>query len=102
MFSRWKIIEINVTGIKCDNCTWNSPDVQSEQYHEWLNAPCPQCGANLLTQADYDTTKRLQKAGRIMNLLFGWLGYVPFINKTMRPVPMSMNGTGRVEIGDVS
>ena len=49
---------IQFSGIKCDTdgCGYHNPDVKFEQYPEYVNKPCPQCGANLLTQENYDAT----------------------------------------------
>lgn len=51
-----KAVEQTVKGIKCDTpeCNYSDMTVSSDDYLDWLNKPCPKCGANLLTQADYD------------------------------------------------
>ena len=48
-------------GIKCDNpnCDYINPDVKISEYEDWLNKPCPKCGANLLTEEDYGKVKML-------------------------------------------
>jgi len=45
-----------VKGIKCDTvlCDYVDMEVPFTDYPQWLNRPCPKCGANLLTQADFD------------------------------------------------
>ncbi len=45
---------LKISGIKCDNCSYKDDSVKFEDYLEWLNKPCPDCGENLLTQKDYD------------------------------------------------
>ena len=65
-----KNISVKISGIKCDNhkCDFKYESVLFENYPDWLNKPCPKCGQNLLTQADYDSCKIL-------------LSYVKAINK---------------------
>lgn len=54
-------IEHRSGGLQCDNpvCDWTDPTVKVEDYEKWLNAPCPKCGENVLTEEDYNTTKNL-------------------------------------------
>lgn len=48
-------------GLKCDNqsCDFVDISIAIEDYDKWLNAPCPKCGANLLTQEDLDAVKMI-------------------------------------------
>lgn len=50
-------IEIGTSGLVCDNkeCDWMDKSIPFEVWHEWINRPCPKCGANLLTLEDYNT-----------------------------------------------
>lgn len=43
-------------GIKCDavECDFTKELAVFEEYSAYVNAPCPKCGANLLTEADYE------------------------------------------------
>lgn len=52
---------VKIAGIKCDNpkCTYRNDSVSFDDYHLWLNKPCPLCGQNLLTEKDYKFCKRL-------------------------------------------
>lgn len=55
-------IEYTIKGIKCDNPKCNWEDNEAEFIPEnWLNVPCPECGANLFTQASWDQMKTMQK-----------------------------------------
>lgn len=47
---------IEITGIKCDNaqCDYRDDSVKFDEYPQWVNKPCPECGENLLTQENYD------------------------------------------------
>jgi len=49
-------------GIQCDSCDWNDPNVPTTEYSKWVNKPCEKCGANLLTQEDFDRTEVFMKA----------------------------------------
>ena len=48
-------------GIQCDKsgCGWSDDLVPVEDYENWINKPCPECGSNLLTQEDYDKTQSI-------------------------------------------
>ena len=64
-----KAVEFNIRGIKCDACDYKDEDVKFEDYKEWLNKPCPKCGANLLTEKDLKNTKRLMKVAEFINTI---------------------------------
>ena len=63
-------IEINVEGIQCDTCPYEEPEVKMEDYPDWLNKPCPQCGENLLTEEDYEVAKQLVALVDTVNELY--------------------------------
>ncbi len=50
-----KNIEYIGGGIRCDNpnCDYVNDSVKIEDYKDWVNKPCPKCGANLLTEEDF-------------------------------------------------
>ncbi len=52
---------VQITGLKCDadGCDYKDMTISFEDYEQYINAPCPECGANLLTEADYETVKVL-------------------------------------------
>lgn len=62
--------------IECDNpgCSYTIPD-NGEDAREYINKPCPCCGENLLTEADYLQDEKLMKMIKGINKCFGWLGY---------------------------
>jgi len=92
-------------GIKCDCCDFKDDSIQFEDYPEWLNKPCPKCGANLLTQADFDTT---QKLARMIDNINSGTGFVGFVARVLNSrffhlfkresvsVRANFNGTGKV------
>ena len=59
---KYNNVVIEQQGIKCDNCDWNDMEIPSSDYPNWVNKPCPKCGANLLTEEDF-------KRGLLLNSL---------------------------------
>ena len=59
-----KAAELIVKGIKCDNpkCDFVDMSVKFEDYKDWVNKPCPKCGANLLTEIDFLNTAIMMAA----------------------------------------
>lgn len=58
-----------ISGLKCDNvnCSYVDVSIKVEDYHKYINAPCPNCGSNLLTQADYDAVENILNEAHFMN-----------------------------------
>jgi len=91
---------INISGIKCDSltCDYCDDNVHVNGYEDWLNKPCPKCGSNLLTQADYDMQLCLLETVRLENLNSP-------VNNTEEPifeVNISMNGSGYISIENLN
>lgn len=59
-------------GLKCDNpdCDWIDMSIESKDYRKWLNAPCPKCGSNLLTDADYKAFKAIRVMTKMINFVY--------------------------------
>ncbi len=92
-----RLIELQVTGIKCDmpNCNWRCDAVEFADYPQWLNRPCPRCHGNLLTQRDLDAVKKALRRIAIVNFLFGWLLlFVKDRDAPVRRLPIDMDGRG--------
>ena len=92
---------MNIEGIQCDNknCDYEDDTVVVQDYKDWLNKPCPCCGANLLTEKDYKLVlaiKRFENSPLIqgLNKLYDKL------NKPKVIVEAEMNGTGTIRIKD--
>ena len=62
-----KNAEVNISGIKCDECDYRDDTVRFEDYPKWINKPCPKCKANLLTQKDYDECVQIVNATDVVN-----------------------------------
>lgn len=52
-------IEAEISGLKCDtvDCDYRDNSIQAADYESYVNAPCPKCGASLLTPDDYAIVK---------------------------------------------
>ncbi len=63
-------VTIKISGIKCDNteCDYSNEDVNRDNYLEYVDKSCPDCGSILLTQADYDTVKTLEDIAYRINV----------------------------------
>lgn len=87
-------VEIEIGGIKCDatGCTFTDPSVALRDYEQWLDRPCPACGANLLTVEDYKLTLALVGIVASAN---AEAPVPPPGSKRMRITPV-MNGSGEV------
>lgn len=64
-----KNIEVEESGLKCDNCDWNDSTITFENYKEYLNKPCPKCGTNLLTEEDFKNAETLRLILNFINSL---------------------------------
>lgn len=97
-----EIVDLNVRGIKCDNpeCDYSDMAVKYENYPQWLNKPCPKCGANLLTQEDLDATEQLMEIVNLTNEILKDSGLEKQdMNKYI--VPVEANGTGELSFGEI-
>jgi hypothetical protein len=91
-----KNIEIIAQGIKCDNpdCDYMDVTVPYEDYKEWVNKPCPKCGANLLTEEDFAGIELVQSLIDVGNML----PPQPGPKARMR---VSLDGKGNISMSDV-
>ena len=55
-------IELDIHGLKCDNCNWEDMSIPSEEYEKHVNAECPECGSNILTEEDYQQVLQMKQA----------------------------------------
>ena len=55
-----KPITIKISGIKCDSCDYKDDSVDRENYLEYVNKECPDCGNILLTQREYDEVSLIE------------------------------------------
>jgi len=90
-----KAIKLNIKRIKCDNRDYRDNSARLEDYESYLNKPCPWCGANLLTQKDFNTIKRLIAVANFLNWILR-----PFLKYDKNAVGIrivgEINGTGKI------
>lgn len=96
-FSESKIVKVH--GLQCDapNCDYHDDTICADDYEEYLNAPCPECGAPLLTQADLDSLKDMLE---LEEHLIGLGIPLEVPGEPKFSIPLEMNGTGKIEIGE--
>ena len=76
-----KLIEVSQENlVVCDNpsCDHKVPftaDKHDHLIHELINCPCPKCGENLLTEADYLQYMKARKTIAWINKWFSWIAY---------------------------
>jgi hypothetical protein len=102
-----KIINFKVSGIKCDvpGCTFLDTTIKVKEYKDWLNKPCPLCGAPLLTEKDYQAVKWIQFVERFFNCpgilqvtnLVLWI----FGKNKRYKFDADMNGTGQIKFKNI-
>lgn len=85
------------TGIKCDNpeCDFADFTVTMEDYEQWVNRPCPKCGANLLTEADFKNVQMLMKLATMVNKS---VSVENPDESEMVQMHIGMDGTGKMDV----
>ena len=63
------IIELARLKINCDTCGYQE-DTVGEKMKDFVNKECPKCGANLLTEQDYNFYLVLNEAFAFTNAVF--------------------------------
>ncbi len=67
-----KNVEVQGGGLICDNtdnCDWVDDTIPFEDYALWVNKPCPKCGENVLTEADFNLAKTMRATVDFVNTL---------------------------------
>jgi hypothetical protein len=64
-----KAITSEIKGLSCDapGCGYVDMTVPVEDYEKSIGKPCPDCGASLLTQEDYNTVMTMIELMEAMN-----------------------------------
>ena len=60
-------LEMNISGLKCDNCDFRDDSVPFSDYENSIDKPCPNCGESLLTKSDYDSIMQMVQAVEMVN-----------------------------------
>ncbi len=86
-------IQYNITGLKCDaaGCDYENDEARFEDYERYLNAPCPKCSANLLTEADLAAVKAIMSGADWLNQM---VGDVTEADGKVVNIRMDMDGSG--------
>lgn len=88
-------------GIKCDNpkCTYKDESVCVDEYPQYLNKPCPICGENLLTEADYKSFMTILKVINGVNFAADLLpNFAKKNSKKESEVRINFDGSGKFDI----
>lgn len=102
-------MDIGIAGIRCDadGCgyednfgSWGqTPEEILAMNEEYLNKPCPTCGANLLTEEDAATVR----------LIVGLIAPLTVIEEALgdaggpkAKVRLEMDGSGNIDVGDIN
>jgi hypothetical protein len=94
-------MEKEFKGIKCDNpkCDWKDMSIEWIDFDttvkEWLNKPCPKCGANLLTEEDVESTRKMLFVMETMEEIMTDLG---MNSENTEHMKMMSDGTGDKKI----
>lgn len=48
------MVKIKELYLKCDNCVWIDKSILIEEFQNYIDHPCPECGHNLLTNESFD------------------------------------------------
>jgi len=95
---KWqKVFEVKLEGIKCDapDCDYEDNSVDIDEYQDYLNRPCPKCGASLLTEKDLATIDGMQ----FMERLFSWIRYP--ISSPRIDIKCDMDGSGKINASEI-
>jgi len=88
-----RIFKAEAMGIKCDECFWQKSE--ETDIGSWLNKPCPNCGANVLTDEDWKFAQFIIKIDKWL----GWIKYPSFKKQETKKMTKVM-GRWRIEDQD--
>ena len=86
-----------ISGLKYDapGCGHIDPSIPREAFEQYIDAPCPKCGAPLLTLADYKLCLALDT---VIDLVNAVVGDVPESDCPRPRFHLEMDGTGKLTI----
>lgn len=52
------VVDLRTNGLICDNenCDWKDTSITFEEFNNWVKAPCPKCGQEVLSVQDFKNT----------------------------------------------
>lgn len=88
-------IKMNIGGLKCDtkDCVYRDDSIKVEDYVDWIDKPCPKCGGNLLTKADYNNVQMMINLVNLTNGMFP----APKEDEQLFKISVDMDGTGKMD-----
>lgn len=95
-------VQFVISGIQCDACDFRDDEVKLEQYPEYVNKPCPECGANLLTEADFKTVQLMIGMSEVINAVAA-ADLIPVARDGEMveiDLPISLDGSGKIKLTD--
>lgn len=94
-----ELVEANIGGLKCDAlaCEYKDENVKVEDYAKYIDRPCPECGASLLTQADY---YHVQNLLRVLDMFSGLpqQEVAETADGQQAKISLELNGTGELRM----
>lgn len=94
---KWYLKSYNHT-FKCDKegCGFVSPAiVDFNDYHLWLNVPCPKCGESIFTEEDYQSIILMNKI--LSNPIIRFIEFFgKLVGSKSKQYKMNLNGTGKI------
>lgn len=90
--------ESNFDGLQCDapTCDWSDMTIPFEDYEKHVNAPCPKCGSNILTERDFITATTMNATFKRVGELFREAGFVPNPDAETVAVRLQSDGNGHI------
>jgi len=64
-----KNIQYELNGLKCDKCDWVDESISLDDLENWVDKPCPECGANVLTSEQLAHLNMILEVADIVNSL---------------------------------
>lgn len=91
---------VQISGLRCDanGCDYEDLTINVNDYGQYVNAPCPECGANLLTEVDYELVKVLAGIVDTLNEKYP-PPHDP--NKPIASFTINMDGSGIPILGEL-
>ena len=97
-------MELNIHGLKCDapGCGWADMSIPLAKYHVYVGAACPDCGADILTEADYRYVVAMVRVNNMINTVGAVIQGLTFgLIKPGKPKTVNhidLNGSGKPSI----
>lgn len=100
-------ITADIGGLKCDapTCDYRDDSITVDQYESLIDAPCPKCGASLLTPADYARVKQMVDVTTFINSLsteelakLTGLSIEDLNNPEQATLSLALDGTGNIQV----